>query len=221
MTRSVKEAKKRRLEIIQTAEKLFRLYGYNETSVDAIVKEVGVAKGLFYYYFKSKADVLEAIVEHQLERVVQMAKQVADDPSMDALTKMQLLLSDSHIGDEDMAEIAEQLHLPANRELHEFTNIQTILKLSPILAKIVAQGNREKVFNVTHPLETVQFLLTGSQFLLDGGLFNFSEQEIRDRRLVMQEIVEKSLGVEPGTFGFMSDTFSEGEQMPLPKPPNP
>ena len=206
MARTTKKPEERRLEIIKTAEKLFREKGYSKTPVDAIIKEMGVAKGTYYYYFKSKEDVLEAIVDYQLNQLVQMVEQIANDASMDALTKMRLLLSDSHIGDEDTAEIVKQLHLPANRELHEVTNIQTVLKLSPIFAKIVEQGNRERVFNTRYPLETMQFLLTGGQFLLDGGLFDFSEQEIRERRLAMQEIVEKALGAEPGTFNFMNPT---------------
>jgi AcrR family transcriptional regulator len=206
MSRITKAPEERRLEIIKTAEKLFRENGYSNTPVDAIIKEMGVAKGTYYYYFKSKEDVLEAIVEYQLNQLVQMVEQIANDPSMDALTKMRLLLSDSHIGDEDTGEIVEQLHLPANRELHEVTNIQTVLKLSPIFANIVEQGNREGVFNTRYPLETWQFLLTGGQFLLDGGLFDFSEQEMTDRRLAMQEIIEKALGATPGTFNFMNQS---------------
>jgi len=206
MSRITKAPEERRLEIIKIAEKLFRDNGYGKTSVEAIIKEMGVAKGTFYYYFKSKGDVLEAIVDHTLDQIVKMAEQVADDASMDALTKMELLLSNSQIGDEDTKEVVEHLHLPANRELHEVSNIQTILRLSPIFAKIVEQGNQEKVFNTKRPLETMQFLLTGGQFLLDGGLFDFSEQEIMDRRLALQEIVEKALGAEPGTFDFMNQT---------------
>ena len=208
MARTTKTTEERRLEIIQTAERLFRENGYSKTPVDAIIKEMGVAKGTYYYYFKSKEDVLEAIVEYQLNQLVQMVEQIANDASMDALTKMRLLLSDSHIGDEDTGEIVEQLHLPANRELHEVTNIQTVLRLSPIFAKIVEQGNRENVFHTRYPLETMQFLLTGGQFLLDGGLFDFSEQETMDRRLAMQEIVERALGAEPGTFDFMNDNLN-------------
>lgn len=208
MVRTTKKTEERRLEIIKTAEKLFRENGYSKTPVDAIIKEMGVAKGLFYYYFKSKEDVLEAIAEYLLNQLVQIAEQIADDASMDALAKMRLLLSDSHIGDEDTGEIVEQLHLPANRELHEVTNIQTILKLSPIFAKIVVQGNQEKIFNTKRPLETMQFLLTGGQFLLDGGLFDFNEQEIVNRRIAMQEIIEKALGAERGTFDFMNKNLA-------------
>ena len=53
-------------------------------------------------------------------------------------------------------------------------------------------------------LETMQFLLAGGQFLMDEGLFDFSEQEILERRIVLQEILEKSLGAESGTFDFMN-----------------
>jgi AcrR family transcriptional regulator len=205
MPRTVKTAEERKLEIIETSERMFRENGYANTSVNAIIKEIGIAKGTFYHHYKSKEEVLEAIVDHTLDQIVGMAEQVADDPSMDALTKMRVLLSDSHIGDEETSEVAEHLHLPGNRELHEATNIQTVLRLSPVFARIVEQGNEENVFNAKRPLETMQFLLTGSQFLLDGGLFDFSEDELLQRRLVTQEIVEKALGARRGTFNFMNE----------------
>ena len=204
MSRITKTPEERRLEIIETAKKLFGERGYTTTPVEAIIKEMGVAKGTFYYYFKSKEEVLDAVVSHTLDQVVAMAEEVANDASMDALTKMERLLSNSQIGDEATKEVAEQLHLPANRELHEMSNIQTVLRLSPVFAKIVRQGNEEKVFDAKRPLETMQFLLTGGGFLLDGGLFDFSEQEILERRLVVQEITEKALGAERGTFDFMN-----------------
>ena len=204
MARITKAPEERRLEIIEAAESLFRQFGFASCSVEMIISEIGVAKGTFYYYFKSKEEILGAIVDRTLDRIVAQARQIADDPSLSAMTKMQLLLSDSHVGDEDTSDLAEMMHLPENRELHEISNIQTVLRLSPIFAIIVEQGVQEGVFATERPLETVQFLLTGSQFLLDGGLFRFSEQETRTRREVTQAIIEKSLGAEPGSFSFMN-----------------
>lgn len=192
---------------MQTAERLFREVGFAKCSVDMIIKDIGVAKGTFYYYFKSKDEILEAIVDKTLNQIIKMVEGVADDPSLTALEKMQALLSNSHVGDDDTLEIAEMLHLPENRELHELTNIQTVLRMSPILARIVEQGNEEGVFATQRPLETIQFLFTGAQFLLDGGLFGFTEEEIRVRREVAQEIIEISLGAKPGSFGFMNPTL--------------
>ncbi len=111
---------------------------------------------------------------------------------------------------ENTEEVVEHLNLPANRELHEVTNVQTVLKLAPILARIIEQGNREKIFNAAHPLEISRFVLAGGQFLIDSGLFEFTAQEIATQKIVMQAIIEKMLEVESGTFNFMNETL-EGE----------
>ena len=61
--RETKDSEERRDEFVDAAEKLFKENGIVDTTVNAIVKEMDVAKGLFYYYFKSKDDVIEAISE--------------------------------------------------------------------------------------------------------------------------------------------------------------
>lgn len=211
MARITKAREERRLEIVETAGRLFREVGYAKCSVDMIIRDIGVAKGTFYYYFKSKEEILGAIVERTLVQLVEMVEQVADDTSLTALEKMRRLLSNSHVGDDDTLELAELLHLPGNRELHEITNIQTVLRLSPAFARVVEQGKREGVFAADHPLETIQLLMTGTQFLLDGGLFSFSKQEQRARREAAQEVIEKSLGARSGSFDFMNPNPLEGE----------
>lgn len=84
-----------------------------------IIREIGVAEGTFYYYFKSKPDILEAIVDKTLTQVVEMASDVADEPSLTAMQKMEALLGNTHIGGDDSLDVAEMLRLPENRELHE------------------------------------------------------------------------------------------------------
>lgn len=61
--RENKESAQRRNEFVDAAEKLFRENGIMDTTINSIVKEMNVAKGLFYYYFNSKEDVIEAISE--------------------------------------------------------------------------------------------------------------------------------------------------------------
>ena len=60
-TNENKDNEERKNEFIDAAEKLFKENGIVETTISSIVKEMDVAKGLFYYYFKSKDDVIEAI----------------------------------------------------------------------------------------------------------------------------------------------------------------
>ena len=58
-----KDSEVRRNEFVDAAEKLFQENGIVDTTISSIVKEMDVAKGLFYYYFKSKVDVIDAISE--------------------------------------------------------------------------------------------------------------------------------------------------------------
>ena len=211
MARITKAPEERRQEIVETAERLFREVGYGKCSVEMIIREIGVAKGTFYYYFKSKEEILGAIVERTIAGLEEMAQAIADDPDRDALAKLALLLSGIQVSDGDGREVTELLHLPENRELHEATNVATVQRLAPVFAQIVEQGNREGVFDVPRPLETIQIILTGAHFLLDGGLFDFTDDEKAARRAATRDILERSLGAAPGTFGFMTPDTSKGE----------
>lgn len=55
-----KQQKKRQL-LLETAFQLFTSKGINETTIQDIVKEAGIAKGTFYLYFKDKYDLVERL----------------------------------------------------------------------------------------------------------------------------------------------------------------
>lgn len=57
----------KREEIISAAQKLIIQKGYRKTSVEDITKEVGIAKGSFYTYFKSKDSLMESIFSEKTE----------------------------------------------------------------------------------------------------------------------------------------------------------
>ncbi|MGM9976950.1 MAG: TetR/AcrR family transcriptional regulator [Bulleidia sp.] len=73
----------RRNEFMDAAEKLFKENGIVDTTINSIVKELDVAKGLFYYYFKSKDDVIDAICEKYNEAFNEMMKASMDRPGFD------------------------------------------------------------------------------------------------------------------------------------------
>lgn len=201
MTRTVKDPKIRRSEILAAAGELFTNQGYINTTVEAIIQQVGIAKGTFYYYFKSKEEILDALVHQMVDELCEEYKKIADTPELNAADKMQKMLRGQNQLTESI--LLEDLHRPENRELHERINIAVILKVSPVLAQVVEQGRKEAVFNVDYPLETIQFLLAGSQFLMESGLFQWNQEEQMKRARTLQLIIERSLGAEPGSFSFI------------------
>lgn len=63
----------RRAELIATGRKLFADTSYDALSMDDIAAHAGVAKGLIYYYFKSKRGYYLAIVEDSVAGLVARA----------------------------------------------------------------------------------------------------------------------------------------------------
>lgn len=55
------KGKKTKHKIFRTAIRLFKEEGYDNVTVDEIVKEAGIAKGTFYIYFETKAQIVAEI----------------------------------------------------------------------------------------------------------------------------------------------------------------
>jgi AcrR family transcriptional regulator len=56
-----------RARIIEAADQLFYQRGYNQTSFSDIADITGIPRGNFYYYFKTKDDILAAVVEARIK----------------------------------------------------------------------------------------------------------------------------------------------------------
>lgn len=67
-TTTLRDKRKQELKdtLISSARRLFVQHGFDAVSVDDIVTEAGVAKGTFYLYFKSKSELVEALIEENL-----------------------------------------------------------------------------------------------------------------------------------------------------------
>lgn len=55
--------------ILEVSKDIFTRYGFQKTSMEMIAKACGKAKSSIYYYYKSKEDIFEAVVEHEVVAV--------------------------------------------------------------------------------------------------------------------------------------------------------
>ena len=93
--RVVKEANERKNEILDAAERLFGSKGFDHTSTNDILKEVGIARGTLYYHFSSKEEILDAMIERMTGRLIEKARAIGaqkDIPVLQRLTMMILSL---------------------------------------------------------------------------------------------------------------------------------
>lgn len=72
-----------RQRIVEAADQLFYTRGYNQTSFRDISDATGIPRGNFYYYFKTKDDILGAVVDSRLKAFGNMltaCEQRSSDP---------------------------------------------------------------------------------------------------------------------------------------------
>ena len=86
----LKKADRTRKQLLDAALRVISRKGYSSATVDEIVREAGVSKGVAYYHFKNKAAIAEDILDRELGRLADEFAQIADEApnSSEALTTM-------------------------------------------------------------------------------------------------------------------------------------
>jgi len=78
--------------ILETAEKLFAQKGFDGARVDEIARKAGVNKALIYYYFESKEQILQTILDRHMTEIFQkredIVESIADIPKDKFLESM-------------------------------------------------------------------------------------------------------------------------------------
>ncbi len=188
--RVTKVPEERKQELIDTAERLFLEKGYEQTTVADIVREIEVAQGTFYYYFSSKEEILEAIIEKDITALEEDVRQIMSREDTNAAIKLNAVVN-SIIGiSTSRREIMDYLHEESNAVMHEKMERHTIERLVPLMTRVVAEGTHAGIFDVQYPTESVEFLLASLVYF-------FHHPEIfadPTRREKMQSSLETILG---------------------------
>jgi len=61
-------------EIIKAAQKLFKQYGLHKTTMEDIAKSMGRGKSTLYYYYKSKDEIIDAVILQEINELFEKTK---------------------------------------------------------------------------------------------------------------------------------------------------
>ena len=79
-------------KILETGAELIHLKGFNHTGLQEILKTVGVPKGSFYNYFRSKEDFGLQVIDHFVGYYTFMSRPILEDPALSPLQKIRRFL---------------------------------------------------------------------------------------------------------------------------------
>ncbi|GAB4112936.1 MAG: TetR/AcrR family transcriptional regulator [Candidatus Caldatribacteriota bacterium] len=171
MVRVIKEYEERKNELLDTAQELFFSQGYQQTSVEAIIKRVGVSKGTFYYYFKSKEDMLDQLVKRMTVQILKEVKKITERSDLDALTKLNKAYTTIRsVKLENIPLIKlfiKVLYNDVNIMLRHKIYMSNVELLVPEFMKIIQQGVEEGVFNTPFPHKAARIIFELGQIFGD------------------------------------------------------
>jgi len=195
------KGEKRRQELLEIAYRMFTEKGYENTSIDEIIAEAGIAKGTYYYYFPSKEATLEAVIDMMITAEINRAKEVAEC-LMPVPEKIAAVISCLRPGQHEES-IASAAEAEENIILHEKLNKKLIAEATPVLSEVIREGISQGIFDCGQVMERVRMILILSSRIFDDG--EFTENDVT----AFIDVIEKTLGAKQGTMDFVRRLISK------------
>ncbi|MCI7766886.1 MAG: TetR/AcrR family transcriptional regulator [Oscillospiraceae bacterium] len=200
--------------ILDAAEALLCAASDKDISVEMIAKKAGIGKGSIYYYFESREDIVDAVIERSYSLAV---REYFDDVcgSNNALFKIKALFG-AVIKQEfrdKRKNIIVSFHVQDNLMLHMKLMMTAVKTISPILTKLLEEGGRDGSLHTDYPEESAEMIVAMLTFLLDKSFFPSDNEGVFRKLKLYAGVLETCLQTERGSFDFLFSPEEYSEEM--------
>lgn len=196
--RTVKEAEERKNEILDVAERLFGTKGFDNTSTSDILNEVGIARGTLYYHFKSKEDILDAMIDRMTGRLVEKAAALLAKKEIPVLKRLTMMMTALNVNGSLGQEIMEQVHKPQNALMHQKMQERLLAGVNPLVTALIREGIAQGICRTEYPAEVAEMTLLYSNTAFDTLAEHGKEERERKINAFIYNL-ERLLGMERGS----------------------
>ncbi len=183
--------------ILETAMKLFAEKGYEHTSIQDIINNLGgLSKGAIYHHFRSKEDILDAVTTKMSEQSNKMLFEIQNCPGLTGKEKLRKLLVESlnrSVHDEIFAAAPNIGDSPAL----VFSILRgTIDYTAPVyVLPIIEQGIADGSIQTEYPKELAELVLLVGNIWLDPMIFDDDPEGIY-RKCKMYDQMLRAFGLD-------------------------
>lgn len=175
--RVVKEAEERKNEILDVAERLFGTKGFDSTSTTDILNEIGIARGTLYYHFKSKEEILDAMIDRMTNRLIEKAEAIAARKEISVLQRLTMMMLVLNVSDSNFhQELLEQVHKPQNALMHQKMERSLLAGINPMITALIKEGIEQGICQTDYPEEVAEMTFLYANTVFDD-LMEHSEEE--------------------------------------------
>ena len=178
--------------ILDVAFRLFMEKGYEHTSVQDIINNLGgLSKGAIYHHFKSKEDILVAVTERMTAESNQMLAVIRDRSDLSGKEKLKKIFRESisRSVQNDIFTVAPDFH--DNPKLLFSLLHDTIDNAAPnYILPIIRQGISDGSIKTDYPEQLAELILLAANAWLNPMIFDSTEEESRRKFMVFRQMLQ-------------------------------
>ncbi|MCQ4921709.1 TetR/AcrR family transcriptional regulator [Tissierella carlieri] len=183
-------------KILSVSGRLFTEKGFDKTSIQDIINELQMSKGAIYHHFKSKEEILDAIIKKQLSYSNQMLKKLIKDTKANNGREKLVCILEATMSDEEAHSLDNVLMSQIKNPQFVVLGIKTgINSDAPILSEIIQEGIEDGSINIEFPNECAEIFMLLVNIWINPVLFNRNISETLSRLKFLQMLM-KQLGVD-------------------------
>lgn len=205
----LKQDKPDKRELIYDAlEELMLTVPFGEISVESIAKKAGMGKGSVYYYFDSKDEILDNVIERSYRRAIReyFDNVQSENSALGRIKQLFRSVIKKDFGS-SRQNLIITLHLHDDLILHNKLKAIAVQELSPILTVLLEQGIEEGSIKMEYPKESAEIIVTVLTVFLDNTMTSQEKVSVKKKLKIFANVLETCLRTSKGSFDFLFDTL--------------
>lgn len=181
--------------IVDTSLKLFLSKGYEQTTIQDIVNDLGdLSKGAIYHHFKSKEDIMDAVAEKLYEETNLRLYELENRKDCTGLEKLQLMMTLSLENPNQKKLVVAAPNLMKNPRFFTEQVISGHRDVAPIIEKFIREGISDGSIETDFPKELSEVLILLLNIWLNPMVFTNTQEEL-SRKFEFFQQFSKAFGV--------------------------
>jgi len=192
--------------ILNSAEKLMCSVNQpnKDITVDMIAKNAGISKGSIYYYFKSKDEIVDAVIERSYSAAIsEYFNNIRNcTNTFEKIKNLFCSMLKEEFWDKSK-NIIISLHLHDDIVIHYKMMMTAIKTVSPLLTALLAEGQSDGSIHTEAPKEGAEMIVAMLTFLLNNTFFPSDYASMYRKMKLYAQILETCLQTPKGSFDFL------------------
>ena len=177
--------------ILDVSQRLFLEKGYENTTIQDIVDELGgLTKGAVYHHFKSKEEIMDAVGDRMFFSNNPF-EAVRGRTDLNGLQKLQEAVRLNQSDQERVRLSAQSIPIAKSPRLLQEMIVSNRKVLTPYFLELIEEGNRDGSMHTDYPREIAELLPLLTSLWLLPSVYPASREQMKRKFLFLGEMLEK------------------------------